>query len=84
MALGVYFTPALGPSFLGTDPSLSVVEISPSVGVAIGVLDLGLGKTDTLESVSSSSSSPNESLPLATVLRFFFVGWGVEALYFGC
>lgn len=43
----------------------------------------GVGAFEMLESVSPSSSTPNDNLPLPATLRFFLKrGLGVDALYF--
>jgi hypothetical protein len=63
--------------FLNTFPSASGAELSA------GVPSRGVGVLETLDSVSSSSSMPNDSLPLPATLRFFLkTGFGVDALYF--
>jgi hypothetical protein len=47
-----------------------------------GVLSLGVGFVEVLDSASSASSNPNESFPFAATFRFFFdESRGVEALY---
>lgn len=55
------------------------------------VLDLEASRADDAGSVlrspssslsSWSSSTPNDSFPLATCFRFFFRNWGVETLCF--
>ena len=55
-------------------------------GVSAGVLSVGVLAADpaVLPVSSPSSSTPNDNLPLATVLRFFFFGscFGVEPLCF--
>ena len=56
-------------------------------GISAGVLSLGVWAVDVAAlpvSSSSPSSSPKDSLPLATVFRFFFFGnsFGAELLCF--
>lgn len=69
------------PSFFFTTTLLSASDFTPVASV--GVLWRGLAVLDTVESVSSSSSVPNDSLPLVAILRFFLkTGFGVDALYF--
>lgn len=49
--------------------------------VSAGVFSRGVEAFDAIDLVSSSSSSPNDSLPLAAILRFFLnAGLGVDAL----
>lgn len=65
--------------FLKAFPSVSEL----TADVSAGVFPCGVGAFDSAESVSSSSSPPKDSLPLATALRFFLnTGFGVDALYF--
>ena len=61
--------------FLNTFTSASGADVSA------GVLSRGVEVFEALDSVSSSSSMPNESLPLPATLRFFLkTGFGVDAL----
>lgn len=58
----------------------SVPELTADVSA--GVFSRDVGVFDAIDSISSSSSSPNESLPLAAILRFFLnTGLGVDVLY---
>jgi len=66
------------PSFF-----LNTLGSASGAKVSAGVLSRGVGVLETLDSVSSSSSMPNDSLPLPPTLRFFLkTGFGVDALYF--
>lgn len=50
--------------------------------MSTGVFSRGVGAFEMADSVSSSSSIPNDNLPLAAVLRFFLnTGFGIDALY---
>ena len=80
-------TLALGPSrFLRSAESLFAGEDVRESSTMSGVEDLGVAaveETSVVFSPWSSSSTPNESLPLGAGLRFFFAGcWGVDTLYF--
>lgn len=78
MALGTKVTLALGPRrFLMSADSPCAGEDIREGSTMSGVEDLGVTaveETSILFSPSSSSSTPNESLPLAAGLRFFFAG----------
>ena len=64
--------------FLKVSPSASEL----TADVSVGVFSRSVGVFNTAESVSSSSSIPNDSLPLVATLRFFLnTGFGVDALY---
>lgn len=64
--------------FLKAMPSFSEL----TADVSAGVFSRGVSAFDKAESVSSSSSTPNDSLPFAATLRFFLnTGFGVDALY---
>ena len=68
-------------------PSFFFLKVLPSVSeltadVSAGVFSRGVGAFDAVESVSTSSSTPKDNLPLAATLRFFLnTGFGVETLY---
>ena len=83
-AFGAKPTLAFGISFLLGSSDFSPIS-SDSVD-ELGSLDVfprGDAATDVLDSSSSSSSRPNDSLPFVRFLRFFLGGWGVDALRFG-
>jgi len=83
MTLGMKLTLVLGPRrFLDALASPVVVYWSPLEGRSSGVTERGVAVADVSCPPSSSSSSPKDSLPLATFFRFFLAGWGVDALYF--
>ena len=84
MTFGIILTLLFGLGrLLRMEPSLSGAgDAFPIISLA-GDSDLGVDSFDSSCSLSSSSSSPNDSFPFVTFLRCFFVrGWGVEALYF--
>ena len=78
MALGTKVTLALGPRrLLVSADSLFAGEDIREGSTMSGVEDLGViavEETSMLFSASSSSSTPNESLPLTAGLRFFLTG----------
>lgn len=66
--------------FLFTIVLLCASELTADISV--GEFSRGVGPFETAESVSSSSSTPNDSLPLGAILRFFLNScFGVDALY---
>lgn len=85
MTLGTFGASELGPNFrfAGGSSSSSTAGVPFLVDVA-GVLDRGVCVfgVEYAESPPSSSSGPNDSLPFANALRFFFGGWRPVTLRF--
>jgi hypothetical protein len=79
-------TRGLRPTLVFAPSFFFVIRLSPSVAATSAwarVLSLGVDALGALESVSPSSSTPKESLPLPATLRFFLNrGLGVDALCF--
>ena len=73
MTLGVNFTPLLGPRrFFGIDVSFSEADPAPMLpALPSGVFSRVVVEIDAFDFVSSSSSSPKDSFPVDTTLRFF-------------
>ena len=90
MALGATARLAFGPNrFFSTPLAPCAVVAGEAVldGMSAGVFSLAVSAVDVATlpvSSSSTSSTPKDSLPLATVFRFFFFGrsLGVETLCF--
>lgn len=80
MTLGFMPTLVFAPNFFFLKAIASVSELTADVSA--GVFLRGVGAFDKAESVSSSSSTSNDSLPLAATLRFFLnTGFSVDTLY---
>lgn len=80
-------TPEFGPRrFLaGLTSSCESLSLLSPASFSLGVPERGVGVFAGMElSASSPSSTPKDSLPLATAFFFFFRGRGVDSLYFGC
>ena len=76
MTFGVNFIPLLGPRrFFGIDVSFSETDPAPMLpALLLGVFSRVVVGIDTFDFVSSSSSSPKDSFPVDTTLRFFLAG----------
>lgn len=81
MTRGFIPTLVFAPNFFFFTIVASAPELSADMSA--GVFSRCVGTFEAAESVSSSSSTPNDSLPLAAILRFFLnTGFGVDVLYF--
>lgn len=79
MTRGFIPTLVFAPSFFFFTIVASASELTADISA--GVFSRGVGAFEMADSVSSSSSAPNDNLPLAAVLRFFLnTGFGVDAL----
>jgi len=74
MTFGVNFTPLLGPRrFFGINVSFSEADPAPMLpALPSGVFSRVVVEIDAFDFVSSSS--PKDSFPVDTTLRFFLVG----------
>jgi len=75
MTFGVNFTPLLGPRRFFGIVSFSEADPAPMLpALPSGVFSRVVVEIDAFDFVSSSSSSPKDSFPVDTTLRFFLAG----------